>query len=294
MPCLYHARDTGTGSSAGVQLHEMMLCLSHAHQTALISLSPACSSRSPRLGEHGNPRISSRDAILHESLGRRPDVVPRTLKKWCHACAMSWIKSAGRAVPSCSKGTEGWRADERGTDMSVKPSTWPTEPSSNVIAARQLTCMPTATHQLLQTAEPHMRRVGHARLALHWPWRSLRRGESASLYHTASYLLRPNATRPSTQPATVDSPCCVRAAMRATVCLPEPLGRGSELAHTAVTLASTSAVSRCHAARSFRKIVWECRSISMCVEVRIARRDIVPCIGCARALYHGRTDRGPK
>jgi hypothetical protein len=161
----------------------MMLCLSNAHQTALISLGPACSSRSPRLGEHRNPRISSRDAILHES-GRKARRSAADPLKWCHACAMSWIKSAGRVVPSNSKATGGWRADERGTDMSVKPSTWRTEPSSNVIAARQLPCVPTATHQLLQTAEPHMRRVGHARLALHWPWRSFAEA-NAQLFTTS-------------------------------------------------------------------------------------------------------------
>lgn len=38
------------GRTAIAQLQEMMLCLSNAHQTVLISLSRASSSRSPRLG----------------------------------------------------------------------------------------------------------------------------------------------------------------------------------------------------------------------------------------------------
>jgi hypothetical protein len=48
--------------------------------------------------------------------------------------------------------TGDWRAEERGTDMSVKHHHGGKGPSSGVIA-------PTATHQLLQTAEPQVRAV---------------------------------------------------------------------------------------------------------------------------------------
>jgi hypothetical protein len=48
--------------------------------------------------------------------------------------------------------TGDWRAEERGTDMSVKHHHCGKGPSSVVIA-------PTATHQLLQTAEPQVRAV---------------------------------------------------------------------------------------------------------------------------------------
>lgn len=124
LPFLHNSRD-GTArrvSSAVAQSEEMMLCLDNAHQTALISLSRTSSSRSPRLGEHRNPQISSR--------GCDPARVSRKARRGAgtlcngamHAVpGAGEVGSAGRAVAS-SRHSRSRHGVAEGRDTGVQRS----------------------------------------------------------------------------------------------------------------------------------------------------------------------------